>query len=62
MAWQDLFSAIALVFIIEGLLPFISPASLRKTYERIANMPDQVVRITGFMSMILGVLLLTFVR
>ncbi|MBV1950593.1 MAG: DUF2065 domain-containing protein [Cycloclasticus sp.] len=62
MAWQDLFSAIALVFIIEGLLPFISPASLRKTYKRIADMPDQVVRITGFMSMILGVLLLTFVR
>jgi uncharacterized protein YjeT (DUF2065 family) len=62
MAWQELFSALALVLILEGIIPFMSPDALRKTYQRIAEMGDQTVRMTGLISMIAGVLLLTFVR
>jgi len=62
MAWQDLFSALALVLIIEGILPFISPDALRKTYKRMTEMDDSTVRISGLVSMIAGVILLTFVR
>jgi len=62
MAWQDLFSAIALVLIIEGLLPFVSPDGLRKTYKRITEMNDQTVRISGLVSMMAGVILLAVVR
>jgi len=62
MAWQDLFSAVALVFIIEGIVPFISPGSLRKTYQRMLEMNDRTIRITGLISMIAGAILLTYVR
>jgi len=62
MAWQDLFAALALVFIIEGIVPFISPDSLRKTYERMLEMNDRTIRITGLISMIAGAILLTYVR
>lgn len=62
MAWQELFAAIALVFILEGLVPFISPNSLRKTYQRMLEMNDRSIRITGLISMIAGAILLTYVR
>jgi len=62
MAWQELFAAIALVLILEGIVPFISPNALRKTYQRLMEMNDQAIRVTGLISMIAGVLLLTWVR
>jgi len=62
MAWHDLFAALALVFIIEGIVPFMSPDSLRKTYQRMLEMNDRAIRITGLASMLAGVILLTFVR
>ncbi|ORU89586.1 MAG: hypothetical protein A6F71_00960 [Cycloclasticus sp. symbiont of Poecilosclerida sp. M] len=60
--WSDLFAAIALVLVIEGLLPFISPSSMRENYKRITEMNDQTIRMAGLVSMIGGVLLLTWVR
>jgi len=62
MAWGDLFSAIALVLILEGLLPFMSPDTLRKTYQRLLEADDRSIRISGFVSMIAGVILLSLVR
>lgn len=62
MAWQDLFSALALVLIIEGIVPFISPETLRNTYKRITEMNDRTVRVSGLVSMMAGVIFLTLVR
>lgn len=62
MAWDDFFAAIALVLVIEGIVPFMSPNSLRKTYQRLLEMNDRAIRISGLVSMIAGALLLTFVR
>lgn len=62
MAWGDLFSAVALVLIIEGIIPFISPNALRNTYKRIAEMGDETVRVSGLVSMVAGVILLALVR
>lgn len=62
MNWQDFLSAVALVFVIEGIVPFISPVSLRKTYLRLTQMNDSSIRISGLLSMIAGVVMLGFVR
>jgi uncharacterized protein YjeT (DUF2065 family) len=62
MAWQDLFSALALVLIIEGIVPFISPETLRNTYKRITEMNDRTVRVSGLVSMMAGVIFLTLIR
>jgi len=62
MAWEELFAAIALVLVLEGIIPFISPNSLRKTYQRLIEMDDKTIRLSGLVSMIAGVILLTLVR
>ena len=54
--------AIALVFIIEGLLPFISPGRWRKLLVMADQMEDKVIRNIGLGSMLFGVFLLYMVH
>lgn len=62
MNWTDLLSAIALVMVIEGLLPFANPRGSRRTMAMLAQMPDEKLRLAGLASIVAGVLLLYFVR
>ena len=62
MDWQDLFAAIALVLVIEGMLPFLSPKSLRQTYLMVTQLDDRSIRTIGMVSMGLGLALLLVVR
>jgi len=59
---NDLLAAFALVLVLEGILPFASPGTVRKIWENISTMPDRMLRIFGLVSMIVGVLLLTLIR
>lgn len=54
--------AIALVFIIEGLLPFISPNRFRKLLVLADQMDDRIIRNIGLGSMVFGVVLLYLVH
>ena len=60
--WDDLLAALALVFVIEGMLPFLSPQSLRRMLVSVAQLDDRSLRLTGFISMVCGLLLLYWVR
>lgn len=60
--WHDLLVAIALVLVIEGILPFLNPAALRRTLVHIARMSDGTLRFAGLTCMLVGVLLLNFVN
>jgi uncharacterized protein len=62
MNWTDLLSAIALLMVIEGLMPFANPRGSRRTMAMLAQMPDDKLRMVGLASMIAGLLLLWFVR
>lgn len=62
MIWNDLLAALALVLVVEGIMPFISPASLRRLSEAMARLDDRTLRVTGLLSMLAGVVLLTLVR
>ena len=55
-----LLTALALVLIIEGVLPFLAPGLWRETFRRITEMSDGQVRFIGLTSMIAGALLLLF--
>ena len=50
--------ALALVLIIEGAMPFISPNRWRNMLAIVAQMEDRVIRNIGLGSMLLGVILL----
>lgn len=56
--WHDILVAVALLLVIEGLLPFISPESMRRVVLMVAQMDDRTLRFTGLTSMVLGVMLL----
>lgn len=59
---RDLGAALALLLIIEGLLPFLSPARFREAMHRISEIDSKTMRMAGFISMIAGLVLLYLVR
>jgi uncharacterized protein YjeT (DUF2065 family) len=62
MTKQLLLSAIALMLVLEGILPFIAPGAWRETFRRLTEMSDGQIRFIGLTSMIVGLLLLYFAR
>jgi len=60
--WQVLPAAIALVFIVEGIMPFISPNRWRAMLAMAEQMDDRMIRNIGLGSMLFGVGLLYFVH
>lgn len=60
--WNDLLAAVALVLVLEGLMPFLSPSAMRRTMEQLVRLPDLTLRGVGLVSMVSGALLLYLVR
>jgi len=60
--WNDLLAALALVLVIEGMVPFLNPQSLRRMLETVSQLDDRTLRITGLISMLCGVVMLYIVR
>ena len=56
--WDLLLGAFALMLVIEGLLPFISPPQWRGVFERATRMSDGQIRFLGLTSMIAGLVML----
>ena len=54
--------ALALMLILEGVLPFLAPNLWRDTFRRITQMSDGQIRFVGLSSMIVGLLILAWVR
>jgi len=55
---SDLLTALALVLILEGLLPGIAPSAWLKVMTDAARMGPQGIRVAGIISMLSGALLL----
>jgi uncharacterized protein YjeT (DUF2065 family) len=51
-----------LYLVLEGIMPFLNPAALRRALERFAGMSDTQLRVAGLLSMLGGVVLLFAVR
>ena len=60
--WQVLPAALALVFIIEGMMPFLSPGRWRQMVVSVAQMEDRVIRNFGLGSMLFGLFVLYLVN
>jgi uncharacterized protein YjeT (DUF2065 family) len=60
--WNDLLAAVALLLVIEGMVPFLNPKSLRQMLETVSQLDDRTLRIIGLVSMIFGLVLLAIVR
>ncbi len=60
--WHDLLAALALVLVIEGILPFLNPGAMRKIMRTMSEMDNHSLRISGLVSMALGVAMLYLVN
>ena len=56
--WHDLARAFALVLVLEGLWPFLSPARWRAALARVFQLDDRALRGFGLAIMICGVIVL----
>ena len=59
--WQDLVRAFALVMVLEGLWPFLSPSRWRNAMLRVGQLDDRMLRSFGLASMICGLIVLQLV-
>lgn len=59
---QDFFAALALVLVIEGILPLLSPSGYRSALKTMLQQDDQMLRKIAIGSIIVGLVLLTIVR
>ncbi len=60
--WNDFLAAIALMLVLEGILPFLNPGRFRQTLALVAQLKDSNLRTIGFITMMLGSVLLYVVR
>ena len=51
----ELLTAIAIVMILEGALPFVSPRLWRDTFSKLIELSDGQIRFVGLIAIALGV-------
>ncbi|MCE2947567.1 MAG: DUF2065 domain-containing protein [bacterium] len=61
-AGSALLLALALMLVLEGLLPFLAPRLWREAFAWLVALPDRQLRFIGLTSMLAGILLLSWVR
>jgi uncharacterized protein len=59
--WGGLLMAVALMLVLEGLLPLLGPRVWRDTFRRLIELSDGQLRFIGLLSMAAGLLLLFLV-
>lgn len=63
MSLGDIFlPALALMLVMEGVLPFIAPAAWREAFLRMTRFNDGQLRFMGLTSMLAGLLILWLTR
>ncbi len=51
---DTLWAALALVLVVEGLMPFLAPRAWRETFRKLTEMSDGQVRFIGLASILMG--------
>ncbi len=59
---DSLWTAVALLLILEGFLPFIAPQVWRETFRKLVDLSDGQIRFVGLLSLALGAVALFFLR
>ncbi|OGT65574.1 MAG: hypothetical protein A3J38_04085 [Gammaproteobacteria bacterium RIFCSPHIGHO2_12_FULL_45_9] len=62
MWWQMFFVGIALLFVFEGILPFLYPRLWRRAVYQMLTQTDNVLRAIGLFSMLAGLIVLYVIR
>jgi len=55
--WSDLWVALALLLVLEGVLPALSPRNYRKAMLSLVQLDDRSLRTAGLVLMVIGAVL-----
>jgi uncharacterized protein YjeT (DUF2065 family) len=58
MSGELVFAAVALMLVIEGILPFTAPGLWRDVFRKLTEMSDGQIRFAGLTSMMVGLIIL----
>jgi uncharacterized protein len=58
LTWDVLGLALALVFVFEGLMPFLAPAIWRQSFQQALKLDDGQLRFFGLCSILIGLAVL----
>jgi uncharacterized protein YjeT (DUF2065 family) len=53
--WHELLVALALLFVIEGIVPFLAPGMMRRMLLEVSRLDNRSLRVSGLVSMLVGV-------
>lgn len=62
MGGDSLLAAVALVLVLEGLLPLLNPAAWRRVFEQALQLTDGQIRFMGIASVLGGLVLWNLVN
>ncbi len=62
MPWSLLLAAIGLMFVFEGILPFLAPQFWRGWMQQMIAQQDRSLRIIGLISMLVGLGIVVIAR
>lgn len=62
MYWTEILTAVALLLVLEGMLPFIRPSRYKQLVAQLLHLSDNQLRVFGLSAMIAGLLMLFIVR
>jgi len=60
--WPKILTAVALLLVLEGIMPFLSPKHFKRAMNHVAQTPENILRMFGFVTMLSGVILLYLVN
>lgn len=59
--WETFLNAVALMLVLEGMLPFLSPQTWREAFKKMTEINDNQIRFIGLTSMLAGLALLLII-
>ena len=62
MDWSTFVTAVGLLCVFEGIMPFLSPNFWRKMMQQMVTQPDRTLRVMGLISMLIGLALVSVAR
>lgn len=62
MQWSELFAALALVVVIEGIMPFLAPGRYKEFLASMQELNEDAIRRVGLVMMIIGLVCLYFIK
>ncbi len=60
--WNELLVAVALVLVLEGIIPFLAPEKFKQALVQLGQLSSQALRTAGLVSMTIGIILLYLLR